>query len=128
MKISDLPPFPPDIAEVYVAFGDITFLPDWEEIPQNYKDGIARGAKIAEVLCAGGWDFAAKIFPDLHNTSVDLAVPPSDHVYAVGEERDPVIRFKKIIDAISVSFQPKHQHKVAGIGYLIDLWAPEKTF
>lgn len=39
-----------------------------------------------------------------------------------------MIRFKKVIDAISVSFQPKHQHKVAGIGYLIDLWAPEKTF
>lgn len=76
MKINDLPPFPPDIAEVFVAFGDITFLPDWEEIPPDYKDGIARGAKIAEVLCVGGWDLAAKIFPDLHNTSIDLAVPP----------------------------------------------------
>lgn len=78
-------------------------LPKWEEIPEEFKQGTEHTNKWIKVL--GDWFFAG-----IELTNV---------VMKNGVERKWAIRH---IGCIMHSFEPKHEHKIAGCAYLLSLW------
>jgi len=95
---------PKPISGVGVAFGDISNLPPMSEIPDQFKkwDG-------------NRWrDLASKwFFKGLGD--VDLNPKP-------GVDADTALR---AVGACLRSWEPKHEHKMAGCAYLLSLWFEE---
>lgn len=94
-----------EVTTADIAFGgDMkTLLPKWEDIPEEFK----KSNKWTPV-------FTTWMFKGL----------PSDVEFHGKEGVDPKKAFNHI-RAIMVSFAPKHEHKEAGITYLMDQWFTE---
>lgn len=123
MKLDDIPPFPPHVSDVEIAFGITSYLPDFSCLPQEYQNEIADGCKIANAIFNEGWAAGALIAKRIHQgRSLDLKSPPPGDIPS-GEISDPILRFQRCIGAHLASWSPKHEHKIAGVGYLIDKWA-----
>ena len=120
-----IPDFPPDIDKVTFAFPAGLEWPVLKDLPPEYRDGTARGCRIANKIFTSGWEGAMAIVGDLYPDGIDLAQPPEDHVWADNEERDPVIRFQRVISARLRSFEPKHEVKIATVGMMIDRWVTD---
>lgn len=89
----------PKVRDVDVAFGNIDHLPKWEDIPQEFKEFRNKYTDIAS-----RWFFGMlKELPKVKE----------------GLDKNDVYR---ALRSILVSFQPKHEHKEAGVGYLISQW------
>jgi hypothetical protein len=124
IPLSEIPEFPPDISDASFAFGNSQYLPLFADLPDEYKSGSARGCKIASDLFYNGWSNfnPAKYYV---NVEVELASPPPDYHYR-NECTDVILRFQRCVTAELKSFKPKHEHKIAGVGYLIDKWITQK--
>lgn len=92
----------PTIEQVDVVFGAIDHLPKYADLPDDYRR--------------------------MHGPACDAA---SDLFYAGGrlsrlgyEPRDGVDENSALraIYAALRSFEPTHEHKIGGVGYLIDQW------
>lgn len=90
------------ITDVEMAFpADVTrLLPPWEELPEDYQRDRAPTCKVVDQWFSCG----------LGNLN---AVPKE------GIDTTHALRHLKCIMG---SYQPKHEHKTAGVAYLIDLW------
>lgn len=91
---------PTGLTQLDVVWGNIKYLPKWEDIPEEFRD--FRGNKCT--IMASDWFFGQlkelpKVKPGLDETQVYAA-----------------------LRSILVSFEPKHEHKEAGVGYLISQW------
>lgn len=91
----------PTITELDVAFGNINHLPKWEDIPEEFKNFSGVANDIAE-----DW-----FFGKLTEETMPQIKEGLDKNMAMAAIR-----------AILVSFQPKHEHKIAGVAYLINEW------
>jgi len=111
---------PKEVDKVLAAFpadviGD--YLPKWEDIPEDFRKGWNRQGSPC--------DLASALFSGSY-MSGKIGEPV---IELVG--RTPGFIVKEGIDAKLVwphlqvclrSYQPKHEHKIAGVGYLISQW------
>lgn len=93
----------PKVTDVEIAFGSTEHLPKWENIPDEFKVNYPEHP---------GVTMAAQWF---YGTLAGAKLPPVRE--GVNE-----IEAMRVIRAILVSFEPKHEHKMAGVGYLINEW------
>ena len=95
----------PDTKTVDVAFGNISWLPKWNDIPEEFKD---RNCRTPENDLVSTW-----FFKGLTENDVERLRP-----------RDGVDKEKALAacSACLCSWAPKHEHKEAGVAYLIREW------
>jgi hypothetical protein len=96
---------PKDVDGPTAAFGPTRiddYLPRYAEVPDEFKRANTAGATWQNV--ASGWFFSG-----LHGR---LVAKP-------GIDRDAALRH---IQACLTSWEPKHEHKEAGVAYLLSLW------
>ncbi len=85
------------ITKPEIAFSTMRLLPEWEEIPEEYRSGNIY-TRLAEALHYG-WP--------LPECEVEL------------NEGVEASQLNECIRAHLQSFGPKHEHKIAGVGYMI---------
>jgi hypothetical protein len=100
---------PMEVADVDMAFGGggkvlADLLPPWEIIPEDFRDDRNDGRKWNRVVSAWFYKGLSK------DTSFD-----------VKEGIDPQIAFRHL-KTVMGSFDPKHEHKTAGVAWLLSLW------
>lgn len=79
------------------AFSTERLLPSWDDIPEEFKDGNLY-TKVAEAI------FHGEPIPDC-GIEMKEGVEPE--------------KLNRCIRAHLKSFGPKHEHKIAGVGYMI---------
>lgn len=89
------------ITDVEMAFSTDRLLPPWDEIPNEFRRGN-QYTRLAEAIFYG------------------TAMPDNDIALKPGFTADALNR---TVRAHLTSFGPKHEHKIAGVGYLISLAA-----
>ena len=93
------------ITDVELAFGTTKLLPSWGDIPEKFKRGNLY-TEVAEAI------FFGSEFPDC-TIEFDEEFISSDTL-------------NKLIRAHLQSREPKHEHKIAGVGYLMSLLSTVK--
>jgi hypothetical protein len=91
----------PEVDDVTLAFPAHvigTLLPKWDDLPDEFKESSHRACRLA-----GIYFYEGGIFP--------LPKEGVDHEKA-----------SRVIRACLRSFEPKHEHKMGGVGYLLDQW------
>lgn len=100
------PPFNPvEVTDLDLAFPAQvvgTLLPLWEDIPEEFQHHRGYWTKLVDTWFALGLD--------KHPATKDGI--------------DPKTAWRHLA-ACMRSFQPKHEHKVAGVAYLMSLWLVE---
>ena len=124
IKLDDFPEFPPHVSTPKVAFGTTEYLPVFEELPEEYQNQKALGCRLAETIFFDGGDAAGKEAASMYSGALILAEPPQDYDFGE-EEKDALTRFHRCIGAHLRSWKPKHKHKIAGVGYMIDQWVKQ---
>ena len=92
----------PDLDAASVAFGNIKHMPRYADLPEVFKDYDKHPA----CRFVSTWFFRGVSKSDF---------PPTRE----GVDKDKAIRALK---AIIGSFEPKHEHKIAGAGFLANEW------
>lgn len=89
------------ITDVEVAFGTIKLLPSFDEVPDEFKRGNDY-TKLLNHLFSG------------------QALPEGEIVFreAFDDAAAPAL-LNRVVMAHLRSFEPKHEHKIAGLGYLV---------
>lgn len=85
------------ITDVDMAFSTDNLLPSWDDIPPEFKSGNVYTR------------IAAAIFYGTHVPEGEVEMKP-------GFTADAMMR---AVRAHLQSFSPKHEHKIAGVGYMI---------
>jgi hypothetical protein len=93
---------PKIVTNLDVTFGEIkSLLPEWDQIPKEFKDGYTRWNRIVS-----RWFF--------------IGLPKeTEFIPKEGINTKEALRH---IVSILRSFDPKHEHKEAGCAYLLSLW------
>lgn len=92
----------PDVNGLSVAFGNVAHLPPMKDIPEEFKGH--RGNKWTEL-------FSQWFYSGLPKGTEFVPKPGVDKSKALAAIR-----------AVMVSFEPKHEHKEAGVAYLLSEW------
>jgi len=99
---------PREVDEVTFAFpaGIIPdYLPEQQDIPEHFHDTWARASNY--------WcDIANKWFAGQLPEDFDLYAKEGVDAMLAGRHVETILR----------SYQPRHEHKIAGVGYLMSLW------
>ena len=96
----------PDLNDPEVVFGSIKHLPPWSDLPEEFRNRWMGGNPYCDFISQ--WFYSGLGKDDLARLS------PRD-----GVDRNKALR---AIKAIIGSFEPKHEHKTAGAGYLLSQW------
>ncbi len=93
---------PKEITDLDLAFPahviDLGLLPKWEDIPEEFRDHNNEWNRAAsKIFFRGGRGLVFK-------------------------EGVDVVKAKRHLTACLRSFQPKHEHKTAGVGWLLSQW------
>lgn len=94
-----------DVTDLTLAFPAHvvgTLLPDWDTIPDEYKQW---GSRNEFVRCVSDW-----FYRGLKDVLFEKAEGVTD------EDAGRVMRMAR---ACLASFEPKHEHKIAGVAYLL---------
>ena len=93
----------PKMTDADMAFGNVKHLPPWNEIPDEFKNSD-------NIYCRVQTHW---FFKGLSKEKLDCLKP-----------RDGVDKQKALraLGAIQRSFAPKHEHKEAGVAYLMSEW------
>lgn len=89
------------VSDVEAAFSTERLLPAWEEIPQEFKDGNVF-TRIADSI------FYGNPLPDVEMEFLEGF-----------QDEDAAAALNKCVRAHLASFSPEHQHKIAGVAYLM---------
>ena len=91
------------ITDVEIAFGTTKLLPPFDAVPDEFK----RGNDYTKLL--------DRLF-------ADQPPPEGEIVFREGfDDADAPALLNRVVRAHLRSFEPKHEHKIAGLGYLISL-------
>lgn len=91
------------ITDVEMAFGTVKLLPTYEEVPEAFKSGNSY-TKLMDRICS------------------DQPLPGGEIEFRPGfQDPEAPALLNRVVRAHLRSFQPKHQHKIAGLGYLVSL-------
>lgn len=96
----------PELNNAAVAFGDISALPAWEDIPEEFRKNWHSNSQpwcriISQLFFKGG-------------TYEEFGLTAKDGV----DEQAA----KRAIHSCLGSWTPKHEHKIAGCGYMLSQW------
>ena len=91
----------PELTDADAAFGNVSFLPQWEKLPKAYRDG-GFGCEAAGDLFYKGGSLASMGY--LPRKGVDVG------------------RATRAIQAALRSFEPSYEHKIDAVGWLVDQW------
>ncbi len=93
---------PAKVDALDMAFGGAmkNLLPPYAELPEEFRREWHEGCRIAQM-----WFFSGLAKPYPHPQT--------------GIDADAAFRHMR---AIMASWEPKHEHKIAGVGYLLDRW------
>lgn len=104
---------PPSLAEmnaitdVEMAFGSTQWLPPWEAIPKEFKDGFPNAdspyVKLVDAML-------------FERPLPEMGMTPNPGWEGDGEAFQTGLR--RLMSSHLTSFEPKHEHKVAGVAYL----------
>jgi len=102
---------PQPVTDLDVVFGvrAMELLPEWSDIPEDFRSWGGRGDARPWVQFQSDW-----FFKGLPKGTRFIAVDGIDAQEAVRHLR-----------AIQGSWEPKHEHKAAGVAYLASLWFTE---
>lgn len=104
---------PVELNGVDAAFGPkggiMQLLPKWEEIPEDFRNERGEAKKWVKIL--GDWFFAG--------------IKLTNVVMKNDIEKKFAIRH---IGCVMHSWEPKHEHKIAGCAYLLSLWFEELEY
>lgn len=92
----------PDVSGADVAFGCIDHLPRKEDIPEAFWKDSHPAARACQMIFFKGGKFS------------DYGFKPREGVSAG--------KATAAIGAALASFDPKHEHKIAGCAFLLDQW------
>lgn len=95
------------ITDLEAAFGTTRLLPGMHQIPREFQSHT------------GYEDIAGSIF-------YGTPMPPGELKFREGFTSDDVPAFRKCISAHLRSFDPKHEHKMSGVAYMISCVAEFK--
>ena len=104
--MADLPkPIPLD--DIIIAFpaSALSFMPEWDDIPKEFRDGTSQWCDFAYVWFNHGLSDKYSFVP----ATID------------GQQLDAAMIHRQL-QAIMGSFAPKHEHKIATVGYLASIW------
>lgn len=87
------------VTKVEQVYGTTRLLPPWDDIPKEFWDGNIY-TRIGEAMFYGE------------------KIPNGEVSFNEGFKQDPH-GLTRCIMAHLVSFDPKHEHKIAGVGYMI---------
>ena len=91
------------ITDIEMAFGTTKLLPPLNAVPDEFKRGNDY-TKLLDSLFAG------------------QPVPDGEIVFREGfDDADAPALMHRVVMAHLRSFEPKHEHKIAGLGYLLSL-------
>jgi hypothetical protein len=96
----------PEMTDLDIAFGNIKHLPDYDTIPEQYQSGRTIWNDLTSK-----WFFFGLKQEDFEGIEPKPGVDPKKAFRALG--------------AIIGSFEPKHEHKEAGVAYLFSEWFQE---
>ena len=89
------------ITEPEVMFGTVKLLPDYDLVPQAFKDGNVY-TRIVDCMFYG------------------RPMPEAEVIFKPGfDDDESSAQMLRALRAHLCSFQPKHEHKIAGLGFLI---------
>ena len=89
------------VTDVELAFGTTKLLPPYEVVPDEFKRGNSY-TKLLDHLFAG------------------QALPEGEIVFLKGfDDAEAPALLNRVVMAHLRSFEPKHEHKIAGLGYLV---------
>ena len=89
------------INDVELAFSTDRFLPEWEDIPESFKKPNIY-SQIAEALCLG------------------FKMPQGELTFHEGFTDEGAAKdLDRCVRAHVQSFRPSHEHKIAGVGFMI---------
>ena len=92
----------PEVTDAEIAYGTTKALPPYDSLPKDYRDERKpSSAAIQRIFFNGG----------------NLA----DYGFTLKEGLDSA-KVHRAIRAHLTSWAPKHEHKIAGVAYLIDQW------
>ncbi|MEX2717483.1 MAG: hypothetical protein Q6370_014380 [Candidatus Sigynarchaeota archaeon] len=94
---------PVAISDVELAFPAHVvgkLLPEWDSIPVEFRERRSPWCRIVDAIFAG---------------------EGSDVAISVRKGIDPTLAGRHL-RACMASFEPKHEHKIAGVAYLLSLW------
>jgi hypothetical protein len=95
----------PEVSDLDMAFGNIKHLPEYKDIPEEYKNMNKQTGWLGFI---SKWFFRGLDDKDMERINPREGVDPKLALRAVG--------------AIMRSFEPKHEHKAAGCAYLMSEW------
>lgn len=96
----------PEITDLDAAFGTTKGLPEYSQIPKQFKDGSTK------------WN---KLFSDAFYSGIkSLKLAPKNGIDSAKAWRH--------IRALMGSFQPRHEHKEAGCAYLMSQYFSDATW
>lgn len=97
---------PVGVSDIEMAFPTNldALLPSWEELPEDFRRNWHSGNKWCDA--ASTWFY--------HGVSPDSEFEPREGV-------DPKAAFRHLGVCLG-SWEPKHEHKIAGVGYLMSLF------
>jgi hypothetical protein len=90
----------PEVTDLDIAFGNVEHLPKWDAIPEEFKRGNTKWNRLFNQCFFCG--------------AKGLQLVPKEGVDAK--------KALRVIRACMGSFEPKHEHKEAGVAYLFSLW------
>ncbi len=99
----------PEITDLDLALGNIDHMPDYDDLPDDFKRGSGVHCRAISTWFFNGAkkDGGALVVGDNKFTPKD------------GVDGQKAIR---AIGSIMKSFAPKHEHKIGGCGFLLSEW------
>jgi hypothetical protein len=89
------------ITDVEMAFSADRLLPEWDDIPEEFKRG--------------------NIYTRIADALFDNSEPPEGEMtFLEGfHDEEAAVDLNRCVRAHLQSYRPKHEHKIAGVGYMI---------
>jgi hypothetical protein len=97
----------PTVTDAEVAFGTTACLPKWDDVPEDFRDFTYNEhcKAVSTLFYSGG------------------RITDMGYTLKQGLDENDVMR---AIRACLCSWEPKHEHKIAGVGYMLSQWFDRK--
>ncbi len=103
----------PDLDQVSIAFGSIDHMPKRENLPEEFQKNWHRSSnKFCDAVSTWFYDGAKKI-----PNGVEV-----DGVKFIAKDGVDAAKALRAIQAALGSFEPSHEHKIGGCGYMLSEW------
>lgn len=102
----------PDVDAPSVAFGNIDHMPTFDTLPEEFQRGWSRGNEWCDAVSTWFYNGASG-----SNGKITI----NGVTYAPHEGIDGT-KALRAIKAVLGSWAPKHEHKIAACGYMLQQW------